>query len=46
MRNLFTNETNPITIIRKKEIYQRLEDVLDRLEDVADMVERLIVAKL
>ncbi len=46
MRELFTNNVDSLTIISKKEIYQRMEDVLDRVEDVADAVQSLMVAKL
>ncbi|NLC65583.1 MAG: DUF47 family protein [Clostridium sp.] len=43
MHNLFKVETNPINILKKKEIYKRLEDTLDCCEDVADLVERIMV---
>ena len=45
MRHLFGFETNPINIIKKKEIYQRLEHTLDCCEDVADMIEKLMIEK-
>jgi uncharacterized protein Yka (UPF0111/DUF47 family) len=45
MRKLFENETDPITVIKKKELYQLLEYSVDCCEDVADMVEKVIVAK-
>lgn len=45
MRNLFDFETNPITIIKNKEIYQLLENALDCCEDVADIVEKMLTAK-
>lgn len=46
LRELFTLEKDPIIVIKKKEIYQRMEDVLDRVEDTADAVEKILVAKL
>ncbi len=46
LRELFTVEKDPIEVIKKKEIYQRMEDVLDRVEDAADAVEKILVAKL
>jgi uncharacterized protein Yka (UPF0111/DUF47 family) len=46
MRDLFTNGYDPLTVIKKKEIYQRLEDALDRTEDSANAVEKLLIAKL
>ncbi|HHV95265.1 MAG TPA: DUF47 family protein [Clostridiaceae bacterium] len=45
MRNIFTTETDPINIIKKKEIYQLLEHTLDCVEDVADVIEKLMIAK-
>jgi uncharacterized protein Yka (UPF0111/DUF47 family) len=45
MRHIFSSETDPISIIKKKEIYQRLEHTLDCCEDVADMIEKLLIAK-
>ena len=39
MRRIFSVETDPISIIKKMEIYQRLENTLDCCEDVADMIE-------
>ncbi len=46
MRHLFTNGLDPVEIVRRKEIYIRLEDVLDGLERVANVVYSLMVAKL
>jgi len=43
MRDLFEFETNAITIIKHKEIYQLSEQALDRCEDVADMVEKIMI---
>lgn len=43
MRNLFEYESNAITIIKHKELYQLCEMAVDRCEDVADMVERIMI---
>lgn len=45
MRKLFEFETDPITVIKNKELYQMFENAIDNCEDVADMVEMIIVAK-
>ncbi len=45
MKDLFEKETDPIMIIKNKEIYQLLEYSLDCCEDVADMVEKILVSK-
>lgn len=45
MRRLFEKETDPIAIIKKKELYQLLEETIDCCEDVADLVENVLVAK-
>lgn len=45
MKDLFEQETDPITVIKNKEIYQLLEHTLDCCEDVADMVEKILVSK-
>jgi uncharacterized protein len=45
MRVLFANETDPVLIIKKKELYQLLEHSVDCCEDVADLVEKVMVAK-
>lgn len=46
MRDLFTSGSDPLVVIQKKEIYQRLEDVLDRTEDAANAVKKILIAKL
>jgi len=46
MRELFTNGSEPLLVIQKKEIYQRFEDALDRTEDAANAVEKLLISKL
>ncbi len=43
MKNLFTYEKDPITIIRWKEIYSLTRDVFVAYEDVADACEEYIV---
>lgn len=45
MLELFDKETNPIEIIKLKELYQLLEHIMDCCEDVADMVEMIMIAK-
>lgn len=44
MRQLFEHETDPITIIKHKELYQLMEHSLDCCEDVADIVEKIMIA--
>jgi predicted phosphate transport protein (TIGR00153 family) len=41
--NLFETETNPVNVIKWKEIYEDAETVLDICEDVANVVEAIIV---
>jgi predicted phosphate transport protein (TIGR00153 family) len=43
LADLFERETNPITIIKLKEIYETLEMVTDRAEDVANALESVIM---
>ena len=43
--DLFENETDPIELIKVKEIYRVLEAALDDCEDVADCVESIIITK-
>ena len=45
MKALFATETDPVKIIKNKEIYQLMEHSLDCCEDVADMVEKILVSK-
>ena len=40
---LFESETNPINVIKWKEIYEDAETVLDICEDVANVIEAIIV---
>ncbi|MDZ4732686.1 MAG: DUF47 family protein [Nitrospirota bacterium] len=39
--SLFENETNPITVLKWKEIYENFEAGTDRCEDVANILERI-----
>jgi len=40
---LFKNETNPIEIIKWKEIYQILENTIDKCEKIANTVEGVVI---
>ncbi|MDD4402462.1 MAG: DUF47 family protein [Desulfitobacteriaceae bacterium] len=46
MIRIFSFETDAITILKKKEIYQRLEYSLDCFKRVADMIGNLIIATM
>ena len=39
VRGLFENETDPILIIKWKELYETMESVTDRCEDVVNVIE-------
>ncbi len=41
--DLFRNETNPIELIKWKEIYENLELITDKCEDAANIIERIVV---
>ena len=43
MRHIFKGEADLLTLIKKKEIYQLLEDTLDRCEDVANLVGKIML---
>ncbi|MGI6491291.1 MAG: DUF47 domain-containing protein [Peptococcaceae bacterium] len=43
LKTLFTNCTDPIEIIKKKDIYSMMEQITDECEDVADVLERIIM---
>jgi len=45
VRDLFTNEKDPIELIKKHKIYDELENALDDCEDVANLVEGIIITK-
>ena len=40
---LFEVETNPITLIKKKELYEVLETATDKAEDAANVIESVVV---
>ena len=40
---LFKNQTDPITLIKWKELYEVLENATDRCETVANIVESIIL---
>jgi predicted phosphate transport protein (TIGR00153 family) len=41
--DLFKNGTDPVQIIKWKDIYGLLEDAIDACEDVANVIERIVV---
>ncbi|WP_172197233.1 MULTISPECIES: DUF47 domain-containing protein [Saccharibacillus] len=41
---LFANVSDPIELIKRKEIYERLETTTDNCEDVADILETIIMS--
>ncbi len=41
--DLFNKETDPILLIKLKEVYEFLEDTTDRCEDVADVLQNVVV---
>ena len=43
MKNLFTNESNPIEIIKWRKIYDCLENCMDSCEKIANNVEEIIL---
>lgn len=43
MQGLFVSESNPIEVIKWKEIYEYLENTLDACEDVADIIEGVVM---
>jgi uncharacterized protein len=40
---LFTEERDPITILKTKEIYEKLERSIDKCEDVANVLEAIVL---
>ncbi len=40
---LFDQETNPITLIKLKEVYEFFESTIDSCEDVADVLQNVVV---
>ncbi len=43
LRKLFREESNPITVIKLKEILESLEEAIDRCEDVANTIETILI---
>lgn len=43
MQRLFVSESNPIEVIKWKEIYEYLENTLDACEDVANIIEGVVM---
>jgi predicted phosphate transport protein (TIGR00153 family) len=43
IRNLFKSVTDPIELMKRKEIYEMLEDCSDRCEDVANNLETIMM---
>ena len=43
MADLFTNGTDPVEIIKWKDLYALLEGAIDACEDVANVIERIVV---
>ena len=41
--SLFANEQNALTIIKYKELYEKLERAMDRCEDVANVLEAVVL---
>jgi hypothetical protein len=40
---LFAEETDPITIIKMKEIYEKMERTIDKCEDVSNILEAIVL---
>lgn len=43
IKHLFATVSDPIELIKRKEIYERLETTTDACEDVANMLESIIM---
>jgi predicted phosphate transport protein (TIGR00153 family) len=46
LTKLFGSETNALTVIKLKDLYELLESATDRCEDVADVVQNIAVKNL
>jgi uncharacterized protein len=46
LAKLFSSTTDPITLIKLKELYELLESTTDRCEDVADVIQNISVKNL
>ncbi|MFL6227457.1 MAG: DUF47 domain-containing protein, partial [Pyrinomonadaceae bacterium] len=40
---LFRRESDPLTVLKWKEIYEKLESAIDRCENVANIIESVII---
>jgi uncharacterized protein Yka (UPF0111/DUF47 family) len=43
VQHLFDHETDPITVMKWKELFDVLEQVTDATEDVANVIEGIVV---
>jgi predicted phosphate transport protein (TIGR00153 family) len=43
LEDLFANATDPLLVIKWKEVFETLEECTDRCEDVADVIENLLL---
>lgn len=41
--DLFSHETNPITILKMKELYAKMERTIDKCEDVSNVLESIVL---
>ncbi|MBV8897432.1 MAG: DUF47 domain-containing protein [Acidobacteriaceae bacterium] len=46
LTELFASNTDPVTLIKLKDLYQSLEEATDRCEDVADVIQAISVKNL
>lgn len=46
LRALFASERDPVRLIARKELYQRLEKVTDRFDDVANVIETIVIEQV
>ena len=40
---LFAHETNPITLLKMKELYAKMERTIDKCEDVSNVLESIVL---
>jgi uncharacterized protein len=40
---LFSNETNPVTLLKMKELYAKMERTIDKCEDVSNILEAIVL---
>ena len=43
VEKLFAEEKDPITIIKRKEIYEKMERMIDKAEDVGNVLEAIVL---